>query len=127
MYSRKFNGVGILPPDYSGVALRETPREQSAQYHESESCRPRHPVFEDDPSDISTYPQKESESIQKKPHSKEERHEIKEPPRAPSFFSMGNFTLEDIILAGLLLLIMNDSDSDSGLPLILGLLLLAGM
>ena len=134
MYSRKFNGVGVLPPDYSGVALRESSKEQLRRCPppDEEVCRPRHPVFEKDPLDMpDTYPVKEQIPCTEKEHQtqKDSCRSDREAFGRNLPFSGRNFSLEDIILAGLLLLIMNDeeSETDSGLLIILGLLLLTGI
>ena len=134
MYSRKFNGVGVLPPDYSGVALRDASKEQPRRCPppDEEVCRPRHPVFEKDPSDMpNTYPDNEQIPNAEKDHpiAKNPVRNDREASRGILPFSGRNFSLEDIILAGLLLLIMNDeeSETDSGLLIILGLLLLTGI
>lgn len=132
MYSRKFNGVGVLPPDYSGVALRDASKEQSQRRSppEGEVCRPRHPVFENDSSDMPTYPREEHEPCRENEHKNKEEESCREDCITPKHrlpFTGRNFTIEDIILAGLLLLIMNDEETDSGLLIILGLLLLVGM
>lgn len=130
LYSRKFNGVGVLPPDYSGVALRDPQKEQSQRRPppEGETCRPKYPLWENDSSDIPTYPKEDSipEKECKDKESSRYDEDISPPPCQSSPLGR-NFNLEDIVLAGLLLLIMNDEETDNGLLIILGLLLLAGI
>ncbi len=194
MYSRKFNGIGILPPDYSGIALRQEkaplPEESSAFGKDNgskEDMHPRRPVFSTDISkeDI-TYSDANSLrdvsfstefSPQDAPKKSEIKKTIKSPrentpkksqtehgktshsspkiqktdsiPKSsdhhrekavrkstecmdgdeftPESFSKRSFSAEDIMLAGLLLLLMSDENSDSGLILILGILLLSGL
>ena len=130
MYSRKFNGVGVLPPDYSGVALREPKNERSHLQSppDGEDRRPKYPIWESNSSDIPTYSKEES-FTEKECGDKvsSPRDTDINPPPCNSSPSGRNFTLEDIILAGLLLLIMNDEETDGGLLIILGLVLLAGI
>jgi hypothetical protein len=146
LYSRKFNGIGILPPDYSGVALRraaqdtsEIPDPSPKTDFDTPPCHPRRPVFECDASEY------ESDSLHHQDH-KESPFEEKHSPECKKSKSEGsqnaplcsdepqqsctskrNFSLEDIMLAGLLLLLMNDESTDNGLLIIVGLLLLVGM
>ena len=125
MYSRKFNGIGVLPPDYSGVALRRpltidpANTDQCAQPHP-----PHHPVYEKDlqatPDECP--PQKDATYCPS--HAAPPRRECSS--QKEGSFLLGSFSAEDIMLAGLLLLLMNDENADSSLLMILGLLLLAG-
>ncbi|MBE6543082.1 MAG: hypothetical protein E7675_01645 [Ruminococcaceae bacterium] len=138
MYSRKFNGIGVLPPDYSGVALRhdtgQSPMDSSKKEEERDSvpCHPRRPVFENDSFDDQT-PCKEQDPPQKPPErpNKTEHQAYKEKRSSPNSSQDSShgrtFSLEDIMLAGLLLLLMNDDNADNGLLIIVGLLLLVGM
>ena len=125
MYSRKFNGIGVLPPDYSGVALRRPPTidtSDSDQY--THPHLPHHPVFEKDPT-----PEAEECVSQKGatycPPQSAPVHRERSSQKEGSLL-LGSFSAEDIMLAGLLLLLMNDENTDNSLLMILGLLLLAG-
>ena len=139
MYSRRFSEGGVdLPPDYGGVAYRgereNDARAEGAQNggapeeeRENERARaedayekaglsgrrdPRRPLYEDQ-SD--------------RPERPDRVYPDREVPRFS--FSGRNFRLDDIILAGLILLLIGDRDKvqqpDSELLLILGLLLLS--
>ena len=125
MYSRKFNGIGVLPPDYSGVALR---RPLAIDPSDADQCTqphlPHHPVFEKDLSSEAeecisqkgaTYCPPQSAPVHRERSSQKEGSLL-----------LGSFSAEDIMLAGLLLLLMNDENTDNNLLMILGLLLLAG-
>ena len=127
MYSRKFNGIHSLPPDYSGVALRKEaikeqeekpPHEKEAQdINDGYQTYPKYPVCLENPNESSCNKQKEQS-----PDSKE-----KKKSGMLSSLATKSFSLEDIILAGLILLILNEEKRDDELLLILGFLLLIGL
>ncbi len=153
MYSRRFaNGTPDLPPDYGGVAYRkgqtddengtETdiakfeeeskertqsrpfsargPRRENRSKPQTERRYPRRPLY-DEPSVI---PRQKNEGKE----AREERE--KSGGLLSSLFSLSgrSFSMEDIVLAGLILLMMTDRkdgrEPDSELLLILGMLLL---
>ena len=124
LYSRKFNTSGVLPPDYSGVALRTEPKEtpRRTPSADEEYYRPKHPVFEKDPPIKIKEPETDNCSEQSSPSDLEYKDHS-----AKHIAQRYGFSLEDIILAGLLLLVLNDENTDNGLLVILGLLLLAGI
>lgn len=151
MYSRRFtDSAPDLPPDYGGVAYRKgqtgkeekeetEPREPDAAYRgrtdggpfsgrgmkreprrraSQERRYPRRPLYEESP--VKT----------EKKHAEKEENE-KSGGLLSSLFSLSgrSFSMEDIVLAGLILLMMTDKkgdrEPDSELLLILGLLLLS--
>ena len=125
MYSRKFNGIGVLPPDYSGVALRRPPTidiSDSDQY--THPHLPHHPVFEKDPTPEAEECVSQKGATYCPSQSAPPRRECSS--QKEGSLLLGSFSAEDIMLAGLLLLLMNDENTDNSLLMILGLLLLAG-
>jgi|GEM_PF-1427062 len=121
MYSRPFGQNG-LPPDYGGVSFRR--EEQTAPVENDPSCAPpcapRYPT-EQRPRPIP------SRSIRVKRAAPKMQEESKTEKRSGlSALGAHSFTMEDIVLAGLILLLLN-SDCDSELLLILGFLLLVGL
>ena len=114
MYSRRFSSDTRVPPDYSGVAYRaevedrkEEPTGEAPEKEETRFCPPRRPLYA--------------------------RPDAPKPPPspAPPLFSLSgrSFSGEDVILAGLILMLLSDRSAghtpDGQLLLILGLLLLA--
>ncbi len=136
MYSRKFNQSSI-PPDYSGISFRQREYDVPApppiqKEEEAGSSAPRYPV-EDRHCQMpprkfkfKSVPPigKQAPCSTSKPDAKPE-----ERPKAPlplgSLLSH-SFTMEDIVLAGLILLLLN-SECDNELLLVLGFLLLVGL
>lgn len=131
MYSRKFNGVHTLPPDYSGIAMRPNNQKEENKtncdneqqdINDSYGTYPKYPVYEQD----------ESFETDNKKAPSQINNRLKEQPSTQhndKIYSLSkkNFSLEDIVLAGLILLIMNEDERDDGLLLILGFLLLIGL
>lgn len=132
MYSRKFNQSSI-PPDYSGVSFRQREYEMSTEPYPQEEDRnssPRYPVedrhcpspahkfkFKPTPGrKAPAFPPKKTDETAK---------ESKYSPSTGSLLSH-SFTMEDIVLAGLILLLLN-SECDNELLLVLGFLLLVGL
>ena len=133
MYSRKFGQNG-LPPDYGGISFRQPPPEkQSAPCPEPpdgdcQNCMPRYPtesLSKPTPTRIFSVRRKTPKKAIPPPI---EPIKDKEPrkPGGLSALTSHSFTMEDIVLAGLILLLLN-SDCDSELLLILGFLLLVGL
>lgn len=127
MYSRKFSQNG-LPPDYSGISFRQpqTPLEEEKDC--SPQGTPRYPT-EDRHTPIpprrftvKRNPKKETP----KQTSPSPTHTSRSSGLKLSSLASHSFTMEDIVLAGLILLLLN-SDCDSELLLILGFLLLVGL
>ena len=149
MYSRRFSEQPDLPPDYGGVAMRSggfgtreserDPQTEPFQKEQTESartkercgekaeralCRPRRPLYE------------------RARSSKKERRAVDERDRTEqqsgqkgllsSLFSLSgkSFTLEDVILAGLILLLLGEREKgekvDGELIFALTFLLLGG-
>ena len=142
MYSRKFNGIHSLPPDYSGVALRQEQRRSEIQkpqedINDSDGTYPKYPVYENDsysPTDFKSPKNCLSEHFSSNDHNTsqsqaaaKEKDSAEKPNGLFSSFSNKSFSLEDIVLAGIILLLMNEDERDDGLLLILGFLLLIGM
>ena len=124
MYSRKF-GQGNLPPDYSGVSFRR-PSESEVPDGDCDNCLPRYPTErrEEVPRHhFKVKRQTPSAEVKKQPPPPEHTPPI---PKATGPLAGHSFTMEDIVLAGLILLLLN-SDCDSELILILGFLLLVGL
>ena len=136
MYSRKFNQSSI-PPDYSGVSFRqreyEVPAPQHAREEQNESKAPRYPVedrhcqipprkFKFKPSSTSAE-RKMQHTASTSNALPQER--VKASSASSSLLSH-SFTMEDIVLAGLILLLLN-SECDNELLLVLGFLLLVGL
>ncbi len=131
MYSRKFGQNG-LPPDYSGVSFRRELTNESPSIPDKDTdygpaCSPRYPT-----EDRNQAPPLRKFKV-KRPipnPDKEQRKENKTPARPSglglSALASHSFTMEDIVLAGLILLLLN-SDCDSELLLVLGFLLLVGL
>ncbi len=146
MYSRKFNGIHSLPPDYSGVALRQdgikgqrlpdTPQ-KTEDINDTYGTYPKYPVYEDDgcPQPDFSPPKDHSSghNLQKNHNTSQNQaitkgsDTVEKPKGLFSSFSNKSFSLEDIVLAGIILLVMNEDERDDGLLLILGFLLLIGM
>ena len=132
MYSRKFGQNG-LPPDYSGVSFRQPPAVPEAEPDCSPPGTPRYPT-----EDRRTPIPSRRFTVKRPPRREEKKHEPPSPPPAQpsapsrssgfglSALASHSFTMEDIVLAGLILLLLN-SDCDSELLLILGFLLLVGL
>ena len=102
MYSRKFGGIGPIPPDYGGVAARMGDRGE-----DNDRDIPEKPEYEELPGSSPTRegpPRKDS------------------PPKPFS----GKFSFEDILIAGLLLSLLGDGNCDNGTLMILGFLLVLG-
>ena len=119
MYSRKFNGISSIPPDYSGIALRRN-EEQDSEI-KAEDCYgtyPKYPVYEQDKS---TYINTQKCFLSK------ENDCTKETDNNKIYNAIKSFSLEDILLAGLILLLLNEDEKDTGLLLILGFILLVGL
>lgn len=142
MYSRKFNGIHSLPPDYSGVALRQEQRpaetpSRTEDINDSYGTYPKYPVYENDSYSPSTHePSKDrlSEHFTSNDHNTsqdravtKENNSVEKTKGLFSSLSNKSFSLEDIVLAGIILLVMNEDERDDGLLLILGFLLLIGM
>lgn len=134
MYSRKFNQSSI-PPDYSGVSFRNPPRESemppppSVREENMSGSAPRYPIedrkYQDPPRKFKFKPAavpKTQPISEKKPAS----HNESKPPLQASSLLSHSFTMEDIVLAGLILLLLN-SECDNELLLVLGFLLLVGL
>ena len=122
MYSRKFNGINPLPPDYSGVSMRQevnTPPPPPPT-RENEDTYPRYPVYENTHYDECRQNDNAHNDIKK------ESSAVRDHGNPKSLLKK-SFSLEDMVLAGLILLLMNEEDRDDGLLLILGFLLLIGM
>jgi len=128
LYSRKFNGIGVLPPDYSGVALRHPTRADAPKpcdsSDDSDQLRPHRPIFERDPDEPKA---SRDEPTYDRTSASDNCTKDTKPESASSSFFSRSFSSEDIMLAGLLLLLLNEEKADSSLLIILGLLLLAGM
>ena len=155
MYSRKFSNVADLPAGYSGVAMRrDTPitqepapaaslqdareavqEERTARRGREEVkrtlCRPRRPLYKNIPREAPPSRQREEESACRERQETGPREE-KNSGLLSSLFSLAgkSFSMEDIVLAGLLLLLLSDKDkggkTDNDILLILGLLLMSG-
>ncbi|MBE6639155.1 MAG: hypothetical protein E7616_06845 [Ruminococcaceae bacterium] len=143
MYSRKFGQNG-LPPDYSGISFRHAPEDTKQEYRERTAPAPASAPAPEIPTDYSPpctprYPLEDRNRArparkftlkrQTTPH--RDSLESEAPPKPPRTSLLGplashSFTMEDIVLAGLILLLLN-SDCDSELLLILGFLLLVGL
>ena len=130
MYSRKFGQNGV-PADYSGVSFRQTqtcppPPSDTAEYEEDRSsdCIPRYPTeSRPRPGKSYTFKRIKTENPKSAPAPVNTEKERKS---GLSALTSHSFTMEDIVLAGLILLLLN-SDCDSELILILGFLLLVGL
>lgn len=124
MYSRKF-GQGNLPPDYSGVSFRRV-EENEAPSADCDDRLPRYPVEHKDTSPVRRFklrrPPAKKETVPKPPASEH----TPSPSKTAGPLAGHSFTMEDIVLAGLILLLLN-SDCDSELLLVLGFLLLVGL
>ena len=140
MYSRKFK-ESSLPPDYSGVSFRHA--DESGTYFPSHPiadppCNPR-----EAPIGTPRYPMEDrstpiphrrfrlkrmtgcADSAGTKEKAPQSSSDTKGQPSWGAL-SGRSFTMEDIVLAGLILLLLN-SDCDSELILVLGFLLLVGL
>lgn len=141
MYSRKFNQNSI-PPDYSGVSFRQRANEAPlpppvmTEDEDTGTREPRYPVQDRrQPSPrkfkFISAPDRKPPCVQKSPAKRQTTPTSDTPPRpkaAPSTTSLlsHSFTMEDIVLAGLILLLLN-SECDNELLLVLGFLLLVGL
>ena len=131
MYSRSFNQIHEIPPDYGGVALRnesEKPLAETAK-HTTETY-PRYPVYEDrdcgeNNYQIPVHKDKCEEDIPQ-PRPQVNPPCPPDPPPPPAQKMHKGVGSEDILLAGLILLLMNEKNKDELLILILGFLLLMG-
>ena len=114
MYSRKFEG-GNLPPNYGGVAYRAV--EQDAPESDP-ACRPRRPLY-DKVSKTEQTPACDEPCASERP----------KPRKGISALAKHTFTMEDIVLAGVILLLLtgDGKENDTDLILLLGFLLLAGL
>ncbi|MCL2213275.1 MAG: hypothetical protein FWB93_05555 [Oscillospiraceae bacterium] len=114
MYSRKFDNTNI-PPGYNGTAYQNN--SQAAPPHERRQVR----------IPVRTMPLKKPTSIPPPHH-----HESKPTEESKGFLgnlsilSKKNFTLEDILLAALIFLLLSN-DADMDVILILGFLLIIGL
>ena len=130
MYSRKFGQNG-LPPDYSGISFRQPQASPEAKTDCSPPGTPRYPT-----ENRHTPIPPRRFTVKRQPKHIEKNEAVPAPscpsaPSRPSGFGLSalashSFTMEDIVLAGLILLLLN-SDCDSELLLILGFLLLVGL
>ena len=130
MYSRKF-GQNELPPDYGGISFRRSeempplsdphPAPRVAYDPRPQKEAPKPPT----PSHSFRFKRK-FESKQRQTPSEYALNKEKEKKSGLSALTSHSFTMEDILLAGLILLLLN-SDCDSELLLILGFLLLVGL
>lgn len=116
MYSRKFEG-GSLPPNYGGVAYRAG--EQKSP-EEDPACRPRRPLYGREAEKAEPQPPEAAETIE---------NERPKPRKGLSALARHTFTMEDIVLAGVILLLLtgDGKENDTDLILLLGFLLLAGL
>lgn len=121
MYSRKFDNTNI-PPGYNGTAYQVNNDQKAAGGSHRRQIR----------IPVRTLPPKE-----KKPdsHSSVHNHSHHQSPPKPeskgflgnlSILSKKNFTLEDILLAALIFLLLSN-DADMDVILILGFLLIIGL
>lgn len=125
MYSRKF-GQNSLPPDYSGISFRhnlaDAPSNPEAPTDSGPACAPRYPTEVSE----KVFPKRNIKLKRAvKPDTNSEKSTTKKKSGLGAL-SEHSFTMEDIVLAGLILLLLN-SDCDSELLLILGFLLLVGL
>ena len=132
MYSRKF-GQNSLPPDYGGVSFRRDDKDSAPSLQTPPDPPERTAQYPPYPPQYSPeLPRQERPKrnikLKRGIHGSSEPKEI--PKEEPSFgcgsLAKRSFTMEDIVLAGLILLLLN-SDCDSELLLILGFLLLVGL
>ena len=132
MYSRKF-GQNELPPDYGGISFRRSeempplsdppPAPRSAYDLRPAKEAPKPPA----PSHSFRFKRKfEPKHKEKPPVPERSLPKEKEKKSGLSALTSHSFTMEDILLAGLILLLLN-SDCNSELLLILGFLLLVGL
>lgn len=157
MYSRKFSSVADLPAGYSGVAMRrdvptsadaeasssrqeireQQKEELGARRREREEgqrtlCRPRRPLYKNTSRDACSSRQRGREENSFRERQETSPREEKNSGLLSSLFSLAgkSFSMEDIVLAGLLLLLLSDKDkggkTDNDILLILGLLLMSG-
>lgn len=133
MYSRRFDQQGsVVPPDYSGVVYRrEAPSATENTVWNAPAAdrlqRPRRALYE--------MPAGEEQRMSSSAAPSADTQEVPPPPpkEGTSFLSgLGglrkhSFTLEDIALAGLILLLLNSEEGEGDLLLILGFLLLVGL
>ena len=130
MYSRKFGQNGV-PADYSGVSFRQTqnppsppPDTTECEDDRSSDCLPRYPTeIRPRPGKSYTFKRIKTKNPKTVPAPVNTEKERKS---GLSALTSRSFTMEDIVLAGLILLLLN-SDCDSELILILGFLLLVGL
>ena len=132
MYSRKFGQNG-LPPDYGGISFRQPPIEKDSPANSSAldtepDYVPRYPTEPiKRPVPSRSYAFKQKEKPKPTPQEPDLPKENEKPKKSGlSALTSHSFTMEDIVLAGLILLLLN-SDCDSELLLILGFLLLVGL
>ena len=119
MYSRKFEAGIVPPPNYGGVSYRpaeDPPIEQDPER------RPRRPLYE-----CETQISPATVGKQHKPDDTRERPRCRR--SGLSALAGHSFTMEDIVLAGVILLLLTGEgkESDTDLILLLGFLLLAGL
>ena len=133
MYSRKFNQSSI-PPDYSGISFRQKAEEELSPQpiENTESCtkEPRYPLEDRRQAPPRRFkfrpvPEKKPSSPQTKNEANEKERPL-QPVKTQGALLGHSFTMEDIVLAGLILLLLN-SDCDTELLLVLGFLLLVGL
>ena len=132
MYSRKFGQNG-LPPDYAGSSFRQpyNPPQMKEELDQvpNEDCAPVGvPRYPTEQLPHSSPRQKFTLKRPVQPKNQEKEKAPSPSPRSGGLSALANrsFTVEDIVLAGLILLLLN-SDCDSELLLILGFLLLVGL
>ena len=115
MYSRKFEG-GNLPPNYGGIAYRTA---ELNPPEEDPACRPRRPLYEKEAGKAEP-PLRPTEKCE---------GERSKPRKGISALARHSFTMEDIVLAGVILLLLtgDGKENDTDLILLLGFLLLAGL
>ena len=124
MYSRKF-GQGNLPPDYSGVSFRRMDESQ-APPTDCDDRLPRYPVENKAPPPGRKFKLRRPPPREQPPKKQPDSEHTPPAPKASGPLAGHSFTMEDIVLAGLILLLLN-SDCDSELLLVLGFLLLVGL
>lgn len=119
MYSRKFDTGVVPPPNYGGISCRPLegrPPEQDPE------CRPRRPLYEPRPQ-ITPPIAEEPQNYVTRPDRPKRSH------TGLQTLAGHSFTIEDIVLAGVILLLLtgDSKESDTDLIVLLGFLLLAGL
>lgn len=124
---------GAPPYHPSGYAPSDqAPSSFFKEENERERRRPRYPLYEGQERERYAPPPEAPSSRRGHSSSETGRSEEKTGGLLSSLFSLAgkSFTMEDIVLAGLILLLLNEKDgagkSDNELLLILGLLLMSG-